>query len=62
MKPDAVLAIHISNRYLDLEPVVAEAAQEMGWTGVIVTDDGLDQPKLLFGIDLGSALALCDNL
>ncbi len=45
VKPDAVMAIHITNRFLDLLPVVAEAAQEAGWTGVIVTDDGLDQPK-----------------
>jgi hypothetical protein len=40
LKPDGVLAVNISNRYLDLEPVVTQAAKEIGWTGVTVTDDG----------------------
>ncbi|HEY4361617.1 MAG TPA: fused MFS/spermidine synthase [Bryobacteraceae bacterium] len=40
LKPDGVLAVNISNRYLDLEPVVSQAAKEIGWTGVTVTDDG----------------------
>jgi spermidine synthase len=40
MKPDGILAVNISNRYLDLEPIMAQAAQEMGWTGVIVYDEG----------------------
>jgi spermidine synthase len=43
LKPDGVLAINISNRYLDLEPVVAQAAQDLGWTGVSVGDDGNDE-------------------
>jgi len=29
LKPDGILAVHISNRYLDLEPVVAEAAKAL---------------------------------
>jgi hypothetical protein len=40
MKKDGVLAINISNRYLDLEPVVAQAAAELGLSGVLVADDG----------------------
>jgi hypothetical protein len=40
MKPDGILAVNISNRYLDLEPIIAQAAQEMGWTGVMVYDQG----------------------
>ena len=40
LKPDGVLAINISNRYLDLEPIIAQAAQEMGWSGVVVYDEG----------------------
>ena len=40
LKPDGVLAINISNRYLDLEPIIAEAAKEMGWSGVVVYDEG----------------------
>lgn len=43
IKPDGALVIHITNRFLNLEPVVAQAAIEGGWTGKIVSDDGLDQ-------------------
>jgi spermidine synthase len=44
LKPDGVLGINISNRYLDLEPVVAKAAQEIGWSGITVADDGNLEP------------------
>ncbi len=40
LKPDGVLAINISNRYLDLEPIIAQAAKEMGWSGIVVYDEG----------------------
>src|SRR5262249_31043011 len=30
LKPDGVLAVHITNRYIDLEPIVAMAAAEGG--------------------------------
>jgi spermidine synthase len=40
LKPSGVLAINISNRYLDLEPVVAQAASDLGWMGVTVADEG----------------------
>jgi hypothetical protein len=40
LKPDGVLAINVSNRYLNLEPLVAQAASDLGWTGVVVDDDG----------------------
>jgi spermidine synthase len=43
LKPGGVLAINISNRYLDLEPVVAQAAADLGWTGVAVPDEGDDE-------------------
>jgi len=39
LKPDGVLAINISNRYLDLEPIIAQAAKEMGMSGILVYDD-----------------------
>jgi spermidine synthase len=40
LKPDGVLAIHISNRYLDLEPVVRALAQHLRWPALCVdTDD-----------------------
>jgi SAM-dependent methyltransferase len=40
LKPDGVLAVNISNRYLNLAPIVAESAAEIGWSGVIVYDEG----------------------
>lgn len=39
LKPDGLLAIHISNRYLDLEPVVRNAAREFDYHAVTVHDD-----------------------
>jgi hypothetical protein len=36
LSPQGLLLVHISNRYLDLEPVLA-AAQADGWTGAIFT-------------------------
>ena len=40
LNPNGVLAINISNRYLNLAPVVAEAALANGFSGIIVEDDG----------------------
>ena len=36
MNPEGVIAIHISNRYLDLEPVVRGLARETNYTMVVV--------------------------
>jgi spermidine synthase len=38
LAPKGVLLVHISNRFLDLEPVVAEAARAGGWTAMIYND------------------------
>ena len=35
LKPDGILLIHISNRYLDLRPVLAEAARSGGWSAAV---------------------------
>ncbi|PYT17511.1 MAG: hypothetical protein DMG59_07135 [Acidobacteria bacterium] len=43
LKPDGVLAINISNRYLNLEPVIAQSASDIGWSGVVVSDEGEDE-------------------
>ena len=40
LKPDGILIFHISSRYLNLEPVVATGAREVGFSGVTVADDG----------------------
>ncbi|MBG87668.1 MAG: hypothetical protein CMO80_12305 [Verrucomicrobiales bacterium] len=39
LRPKGVLAIHISNRYLDLEPVVRNAAKEYNYHVAVVSDD-----------------------
>lgn len=36
MTPDGLLLVHISNRYLDLRPVIAAAAKAEGWHGALV--------------------------
>lgn len=35
LKPDGLLMVHISNRYLDLEPLIAAIARAQGWTARI---------------------------
>jgi SAM-dependent methyltransferase len=39
LKPDGVLAVHISNRYLNLAPVVSQAMADIGFHGRIIEDD-----------------------
>jgi hypothetical protein len=43
MKPDGILAVHISNRYLDLEPVVKAAADAYGKVARIYDNDDVDE-------------------
>jgi hypothetical protein len=38
LAPDGILAIHISNRFLDLKPVLANIAQASGLAARLVTD------------------------
>lgn len=40
MKPGGVIAFHVSNRFLELPPVVGRLAKEAGLAVVLVTDDG----------------------
>jgi spermidine synthase len=42
MKPGGVIAFHVSNRFLDLPPVVGRLAKESGLSVVLVTDNGKD--------------------
>jgi SAM-dependent methyltransferase len=42
MKPDGVVAFHVSNRFLNLVPVVARIAKESGAHAVLVSDSGKD--------------------
>jgi hypothetical protein len=46
LREDGVLAMHISNRYFDLRPIVARLAQEFGFRSALVessTNDDLSQ-------------------
>ncbi len=39
LAPGGVLAVHVSNRYLDLAPLVRLAADRLGWVARVVDDD-----------------------
>jgi len=41
-QPNGVIAVHISNRFLDLEPVVGRAAEEFGLQSVWIANDEED--------------------
>jgi hypothetical protein len=43
LNANGILAINITNRYLNLAPVVAEAASANGFSGIVVDDDGGDE-------------------
>ncbi|WOF44001.1 fused MFS/spermidine synthase [Sphingopyxis indica] len=40
LKPGGLLLVHISNRFFDLEPVLAEEARARGWAAAIRMDPG----------------------
>ncbi|MCM8611604.1 fused MFS/spermidine synthase [Accumulibacter sp.] len=42
MRSDGILAVHITNRYLDLQPVVAAAAAKLGMSVLVVDLDPAD--------------------
>jgi len=42
MKPDGIVAFHVSNRFLRLVPVVARLARENGARAVLISDEGKD--------------------
>jgi hypothetical protein len=43
LKPGGILAVHVSNRFLNLVPVVARNAQDYSKAAVLVDDDGQDE-------------------
>jgi hypothetical protein len=45
LKPDGVLTVHISNRYLQLAPVVANLAQDAGLRGRLIQEDDASESK-----------------
>lgn len=42
--PQGIIAIHTSNRYLDLPPMVLKTAASLGFTGKVIEDDGSESP------------------
>jgi SAM-dependent methyltransferase len=42
MKPGGVIAFHVSNRFLELPPVVGRLAREHGLRALLVSDEGKD--------------------
>ncbi len=46
LKPGGILAVHVSNRYLDLVPIVARNALDLGKTAIEVFDDEKDKDYL----------------
>lgn len=43
LKPDGILLVHISNRYIDLNPVVAAEAKANGWNAALRHDSPTEQ-------------------
>ena len=46
LKSTGILAVHVSNRYLDLAPIVARDARDLSKTALLVADDGDDEDYL----------------
>lgn len=46
LRPDGILAVHISNRHLYLEPVVAAAAQKLGKDAVLIANPDDDANEI----------------
>lgn len=62
LKPDGILAVHISNQHLDLEPVVGAAAKRLGQEAFVVSNDS-DHAQEIFSatwVLLGSETTFTD--
>jgi SAM-dependent methyltransferase len=47
LKPNGVMAVHITNRFLDLQPVIQTAAQTLGFTARLIDHPG-DEDRLVY--------------
>ena len=61
MRPDGILALHISNRYLDLEPVIGRLAAERGLSALTNRDLDIPSADLLEGRSPTQWVALAVN-
>lgn len=48
LKPDGILAVNISNKYLDLEPVMERASNDFQKTGLVYHWEPLDEDTMCF--------------
>jgi spermidine synthase len=48
LQPDGIVAFHVSNQYIDLEPVIARIARDAGLRAVSVHSHGDDQNGLYY--------------
>jgi hypothetical protein len=51
LRPDGILAVHITNRYLDLQPVMAAVAQHYGKTALLYELERDDDNDFCFTSD-----------
>lgn len=49
LNPNGIIAVHISNHYLDLEPVVANLAREFNYCSAIIDQDELEDEWWVYG-------------
>jgi SAM-dependent methyltransferase len=47
IKPDGVVLVHISNRYIDLEPVLNALVRQEGWSAVLRHDEPTEEDERL---------------
>lgn len=64
LKPDGILAIHVSNLYLDLEPVVAMQAKAMGKPALLIANEDDDSRDIFLAdwVLITSRASLLDHL
>ncbi len=46
LKPGGILAIHITNQHLDLEPIVDRLSRELGKDAALITNDRVEEKKV----------------
>ncbi len=59
LKPGGILAFHISNRYLDLEPVLDRLSEHLGLSALIRIDDNEENHE---GLERSSWVAIADSV
>ncbi len=61
LAPHGVILIHISNRYIDLQPVLGGAASRLGWTGWVQEDTVIDDKEALEGKEASTWVVLAPD-